>query len=68
MADAYPVSLAIDYPDRKLNRLTSFFRIFTVIPIMIVLMALLGGSLRNTGPESAPVWAAGIGFYSYPSC
>ncbi len=31
---AYPASLSIDYPDRNLNRLTTFFRIFTVIPII----------------------------------
>ena len=29
----YPVTFSVDYPDRKLNRLTTFFRIFTVIPI-----------------------------------
>jgi hypothetical protein len=34
---AYPASLVIDYPDRKLNRLTSFFRVFWVIPIAIIL-------------------------------
>jgi len=34
---AYPATLDIDYPDRNLNRLTSFFRIFTIIPIAIVL-------------------------------
>ncbi len=47
MADAkpsYPVTLEVDYPDRKLNRLTSVFRIFTVIPIAIVLCLLAGGS------------------------
>ena len=38
--DVYPVHLAVDYPDRPLNRLTSAFRIFTVIPIVIVLAAL----------------------------
>ena len=40
MADArpaYPVTFDVDYPDRELNRLTSFFRAFTVIPIAIVL-------------------------------
>jgi hypothetical protein len=36
----YPVQFAVDYPDRPLNRLTSAFRIFTVIPIAIVLAAL----------------------------
>ena len=33
----YPVQFAVDYPDRDLNRLTTAFRIFTVIPIAIVL-------------------------------
>jgi hypothetical protein len=33
----YPVNLGIDYPDRELNRLTSFFRIFTIIPIAVIL-------------------------------
>ena len=42
---AYPASLAIDYPDRSLNRLTTFFRIFTVIPIAIILALVTGGSL-----------------------
>lgn len=41
---AYPMSLSIDYPDRYLNRLTSFFRIFTVIPIAIVLAFLWGSA------------------------
>ena len=39
-ANAYPVQLTIDYPDRPLSRLSSAFRIFTVIPILIVLAAL----------------------------
>ena len=38
----YPAKLTIDYPDRLLNRLTSFFRIFTVIPIAIVICLLTG--------------------------
>jgi hypothetical protein len=41
---AYPVTLTIDYPDRALNRLTTFFRIFTVIPIAIILALVTGGS------------------------
>ena len=32
----YPVSLKVDYPE-KLSRLTTFFRIFMVIPPAIVL-------------------------------
>jgi hypothetical protein len=42
----YPLTFSVDYPDRDLDRLSSFFRIFTVIPIAIVLGAIaasLGG-------------------------
>jgi hypothetical protein len=41
----YPLTLTIDYPDRPLNRLTTFFRIFTVIPIAIILALVSGGSI-----------------------
>lgn len=42
----YPVSFGVDYPERALNRLTTFFRIFTVIPIAIVLATIGGYSAR----------------------
>ncbi len=38
----YPVQFSVDYPDRPLNRLTTFFRIFVAIPIVIVLGTLSG--------------------------
>ncbi len=66
MADGYPVSVVIDYPDRKLNRLTSFFRIFTIIPIMIVFLALLGFSYRNLAASPDAGWVAGMGFLFFP--
>jgi len=40
---AYPATLIVDYPDRPLNRLTTFFRIFVVIPIAIILALVSGG-------------------------
>jgi len=39
----YPLTFSVDYPDRPLNRLTTGLRIFTVIPILIVLATLGGG-------------------------
>jgi len=39
----YPVTFSVEYPERELNRLTTFFRIFTIIPILI-LVGLLPGS------------------------
>lgn len=40
----YPASLTIDYPERPLDRLSSFFRIIWVVPIGIIL-GFLGGIL-----------------------
>jgi len=50
----HPVQYSVEYPDRPLNRLTTFFRLIMVIPIVIVL-ALLRGS---AGP--AAIGAAGL--------
>jgi len=47
-SNGYPVSLSVDYPE-KLNRLTTFFRIFTVIPIFIILGLLTGGQSQGGG-------------------
>jgi hypothetical protein len=38
----YPVRFSVDYPDRELNRLTTAFRLFVAIPIVIVATALGG--------------------------
>lgn len=63
---SYPVSFSVDYPDRQLDRLTSFFRIFTVIPIGIVLGTVAGGtwewSYRN-GTSGAAAGAGGLLFF-----
>jgi Domain of unknown function (DUF4389) len=37
---SYPVQFSVAYPDRELNRLTTFFRLIVAIPILIVLAAL----------------------------
>ena len=48
----YPVQFAVEYPDRPLSRLTSFFRIFVIIPIAIVLGTVSGGTWQSTGSHS----------------
>jgi hypothetical protein len=61
----YPVSFAVEYPDRDLNRLSTFFRIFAAIPILIVAGLLAGGgSTTHWGEHSTQVaWdASGIVF------
>jgi Domain of unknown function (DUF4389) len=51
MNESYPVQFAVDYPDRSLNRVSSAFRIFAVIPIAIVLTSIGGWS--SSGHYSA---------------
>jgi hypothetical protein len=57
----YPVSFAVEYPDRDLNRLSTFFRIFAAIPILIVAGLLSGGGGTTThwGEHTSQVaWGA----------
>jgi hypothetical protein len=46
MKTTYPVTFAVDFPDRDLNRLSTAFRIIAVIPIGIVLSLLSEASVR----------------------
>jgi len=66
--DIYPVTFAVEYPDRPLDRLTTFFRIFTVIPIAIVMAAITGfsTSYHDVGDTTVAVTTAGIGLLFLP--
>jgi hypothetical protein len=46
---AYPIQYWVDYPDRPLSRLTTGLRVFTVIPILIVIGTVSGGSYAAGG-------------------
>jgi hypothetical protein len=61
MQDAYPVQFAVDFPDRALDRLTSAFRVFTVIPIAIVLGSIgaYGSDWGGDAGTDGGVYAAG---------
>jgi hypothetical protein len=38
----YPLQFSVEYPDRDLNRVSTFFRLFAAIPILILLAAVAG--------------------------
>jgi hypothetical protein len=59
MQPGYPVEFTVDYPDRPLDRLTTAFRIFTVIPIAIVLAVVAGGTWQSNGRAGSMAVAAG---------
>ncbi|HEX5763266.1 MAG TPA: DUF4389 domain-containing protein [Solirubrobacterales bacterium] len=63
----YPVTFAVDYPDRKLNRLTTFFRVFTVIPIAVVAGLIGGASIGAADGGEAGGWVgSGLGILTLP--
>jgi hypothetical protein len=66
-APAYALTLEVEYPDRSLNRLTSAFRILTVIPIAVVL-ATLGtvSASSSSGGDFAGFAATGGGLLFAP--
>jgi hypothetical protein len=68
MSDDYPVRFSVDYPDRDLDRLTTGLRIFTVIPIAIVL-ATIGGYSGGSGVEGGAgttIAVGGTGLLFFP--
>lgn len=56
MTDAsggFPATLEIEYPERELDRFTTFFRPFVAIPIGVVLMLVTGPSVHSSSRQFA---------------
>ena len=69
MNEAHPVRFAVDYPDRDLNRVTSALRVFTVIPIAILLGTITGysgGGEWDEGTRTSTVVIGGTGLLFVP--
>jgi hypothetical protein len=62
----YPVNLEIDYPVES-DRLTTFFRFLTVIPILLLLGMLMGGELNTHSAEGWRYAYHGAGFVFLPT-
>jgi hypothetical protein len=61
----YPVQFSVDYPDRRLSRLSTALRIFWVIPIVIVL-GTGSGQTWQAGYPGGQTAAAGAGGALFP--
>jgi|SRR5215211_162587 len=59
MNEQYPLRFSVDYPDRALDRLSTGFRIFTLIPIAILLTSIGGGEARFAGGAGTQMLAYG---------
>jgi hypothetical protein len=63
----YPLTFSVDYPDRSLNRISTAFRIFTIIPIAILAATVEGGSFGSqAGGAGARYAGGGIGILVIP--
>lgn len=59
--NTYPVRFSVTYPDRQLNRATTFFRIIVAIPILIVLGFVSGGGWDWTYDNNTAAVTTGVG-------
>ena len=62
----YPVQFAVDYPDRELDRLTTFLRLIVAIPILVVVAAVSGATWRY-GQASSTTELLGGGLLFLPT-
>ena len=61
MDATYPVQFSVDYPDRDLDRMTTLFRIFVAIPILIVLGSVSASTYQSSSQSSNRVAVAAAG-------
>ncbi|MBA2595094.1 MAG: hypothetical protein H0V00_00525, partial [Chloroflexia bacterium] len=54
-AMTYPITFSVDYPDRPLDRLSTAFRVFAAIPILIVLGTVSGATWRSASEGRSTV-------------
>jgi hypothetical protein len=71
MKTTYPVTFAVDFPDRGLNRLTTAFRLIVAIPIAIILSLVSSESIHyatstNGANETVTTIATGGGLLFLP--
>src|SRR5262245_30609727 len=62
----YPLEFDVDYPDRSLHRLTTAFRICTVIPIPIGLASIGAPRTVDTGGDTTSIAAGGSALLVLP--
>ena len=60
----YPLTFNVDYPDRPLNRLTSFFRFLWIIPIGII-AGLIGSGTLSIGGANVYSWSWAVGGFLF---
>jgi len=57
-ATRYPLTFRVDYPDKPLSRLTTFFRFLWIIPILVIATLLTSGTISIEGTDYSWSWAS----------
>ena len=60
MVSSYPVQFDVDFPERKLDRLTTALRLIAAIPIVIVLSLLSGPTLNDDNRNTLVIGGATV--------
>jgi hypothetical protein len=55
----YPLTFNVEYPDRPLDRLTTFFRVFWIIPIGVIAALIGTGNISVETTNYSWSWAVG---------
>jgi hypothetical protein len=55
----YPLTFRVDYPERALNRLSTFFRCLWIIPIGVIAGLIGSGAVSGHGMDYSWSWAIG---------
>jgi hypothetical protein len=64
--EEYPLTFAVDYPERELSRLSTAFRILWAIPIFILAGTIEGGGWASSGQAGARYAGGGVGILVIP--
>jgi hypothetical protein len=66
--DDYPVRYSVDYPERDLNRVSTAFRIFAAIPILILIGTITGSQSTQyeAGTQTTVIVISGTGMLFLP--
>jgi hypothetical protein len=66
MTASYPVQFDVDFPARPLDRLTTAFRIFAAIPILVVLGLVSRDAFNGGSHRTTVTIASGVGLLFLP--
>jgi len=56
-ATSYPLTFRVDYPDKPLDRVTTFFRFLWIIPILVIATLLTSGTIGIEANDNTWSWA-----------